>query len=190
MLELITSADFRESIQFWLVALVFGSALIWGGGPEKAAATVWIVVFELSRYFTDYFFGASIQRLSVDPFSAGRDVAAGALWIGIALYANRNYTLWIAGLQVLAMFAHLSRGLSDMMSPIAYSVMTEGPGWFQLILLGLGLIWHIRRKRKFGPYRDWRITKKPDGLSDIGVNSGPVGAIFRQKSPSWRDELK
>ena len=190
MFELIGSSDARGLVQDWLVFFVCGGALIWGAAPERAVASVWLIVFTLSGYLTDYFFGASMQMRSVDPFSASRDLVAGMCWIGIALYANRNYTLWIAGMQVLAMFGHLSRGLSELMSPIAYAIMTAGPGWMQLILLGIGLIRHIRRKRKYGKYRDWRTSRstQPAGLTKL--HQTPQHDPLRPGTGSWRDELK
>ncbi len=190
MFELLGSGEFRLLVQGWLVFFVCGGALIWGGGPERAAASVWLIVFELSRFVTESLFGADMQMQRVDPFSASRDIVAGAFWIGIALYANRNYTLWIAGIQVLAMFGHLSRGLSELMSPIAYAIMTAGPGWMQLILLGIGLIRHIRRKRKYGKYRDWRTSRstQPAGLTKL--HQTPQHDPLRPGTGSWRDELK
>ena len=191
MLEIFLIGESRAAIQFGLVCVVCGSAIIWGGAPERAAAAVWLVVFELGRAISDYFFGVGAQRYSVDTLNASRDLLAGVLWIGIALYANRNYTLWIAGFQVLALFGHLSRGLSADMAPIAYSVMTEGPGWLQLSILGIGLIRHIRRKREYGKYRDWRVSpvKVTAGSVARGTSAQPVewGA---PNQGSWRDDLK
>ena len=190
MLELVISADFRGLVQFWLVVVICGAALIWGGGPERAVAAVWLIVFQLSSAVTEYFFGTSAQRLAIDPFSAGRDFAAGALWIAIALYANRNYTLWIAGMQVLAMFGHLSRGLSEAMSPLAYAIMTEVPSWLQLLFMAIGLTRHVRRKRKYGKYRDWRIVRKSPPLSLSQFNIGERSNSMQPTSTSWRDEHK
>lgn len=155
MLALLFS-DFRFVIQDVLAFGLCLAAFIWGGGPEKAVAATWLIVFELFGRFHKFVFGSGYILLDVDPFLAGKDMAAGALWLVIALYANRNWTLWVAGTQVLAVAAHLARALADAVSPIAYAAMVVAPGWVQLALLGAGLARHVLRTREFGSYRDWR----------------------------------
>lgn len=182
--------EYRTNIQDVLVFIVCAGALIWGGGPERAVAATWLIVFELAGAIQDWFFGKSVQLAGVDWFFASADAVAGLIFILIALYANRNYTLWIAGMQVLAIMAHLARSLADLISPITYAVMFVAPGWFQLMLLGVGLARHIQRRRKYGTYRDWRISKPAIGLTAVpAAQSGGTG--WQQKGqPSWRDELK
>lgn len=157
MLELLAS-EYRILAQDILALTLCLLALIWGGGPERAVAATWLIVFELANWIHEWVLGLGIRLTDVDVFLAAMDAIAGVLWITIALYANRNYTLWIAGMQLLAMTAHLARGLVEAVSPIAYLVMVVAPGWFQLVLLGVGLTRHVLRKRKYGPYRDWRIV--------------------------------
>lgn len=159
MLELLAS-DFRGDIQDVLVWAIFLSALIWGAGPERAAAATWVVVFELPEVIYNDILGFGAKLTEVDLFLAISDLSAAFLWVTIALYANRNYTLWIAAMQVLATTAHLARGLIEAISPIAYLAMLVAPGWFLLMFLGIGLIRHILRKRKHGPYRDWRVPRQ------------------------------
>lgn len=185
MLELLFS-EYRAVFQDVLVVVICGAALIWGGGPERAVAAVWLVVFE-AAYVVDYFLtGGGSQVLQVDLYLAVGDILAGVLWIGIALYANRNYPLWIAGMQVLAMSAHMARGLSDLVAPIAYVVLVVAPGWFQLLFLAIGLIRHVRRKRKFGKYRDWRTV--PGASEGAGATFGPNW--LSDSKTTWRDDLK
>ena len=81
----------------------------------------------------------------------------GLLWIVIAVHANRNYPLFMAALQLLVVSAHVARGLIEAIAPIAYAVMVIAPGWLQLLLLATGLARHLRRKRRYGAYRDWRV---------------------------------
>ncbi|MHA7820047.1 MAG: hypothetical protein ACX930_10420 [Erythrobacter sp.] len=191
MLDLILSGD-RAFIQDVLVVLICGAALIWGSGPERAVALTWLVLFEGTSWLYETVSGDGMQVLQVDVVAAVTDVAVGIVFIGIALYANRNYTLLIAGMQVLAMTAHLARGLSEVIAPIAYLTMIYAPGWLQLIFLGIGLARHIQRKRKYGPYRDWRIVRNPPAilvlLGGSRVASNSVRADDR--TSSWRDELK
>lgn len=84
------------------------------------------------------------------------DMVAAVALIVIAVRANRIYTLWLAGLQIIAVFAHLARGLSEAISTIAYVVMFSGPSYFQIIILGSGIWLHYRREQRHGNYRSWR----------------------------------
>lgn len=190
MLELVTDAETRGFVQNILAFFVCGAALIWGGTPERIIAATWIVLFEFAGWLFRSLSGDSFQLLSVDFVSASTDFIAGVIWIGVALYANRNYPLWIAGMQVLAMTAHLARGVSDLISPIAYASMFLVPGWLQLIILAIGLTRHIRRKRKYGPYRDWRIVRGKPSIKLPAIDAEVPRQALKLDPATWRDEHK
>ncbi len=158
MLELLAS-DYRASAQDILAYAICIVALIWGGGPERAVAVSWLILFEFAIGLYRNVLGAEYRLTEVDLFLASTDILAAIVWIAVALYANRNYPMWIAGMQLLAMTAHVARGLVEAISPIAYIAMVIAPGWVQLVIFGIGLTRHILRKRKHGPYRDWRIVR-------------------------------
>ncbi len=189
MLQLFAS-EYRIIVQDILSFALIIAAFAWGGGPERAVAATWLVAFEIAGRLRNYFVGETRQLLEIDPFLAGSDLVAGICWIGIALYANRNYTLWIAGLQILAMAAHVARGLTDAITPLAYIVMVVAPGWFQLILLGIGISRHIMRKRKFGEYRDWRIIRRPENFVTPFEAVKPQAPLFGDAPTTWRDDVK
>ncbi|MEM7780903.1 MAG: hypothetical protein AAF697_10975 [Pseudomonadota bacterium] len=190
MLETVVS-DYRGVLQDAMVILICGAALIWGNAPERAAAAVWLVFFEFAKLLYRSVFGAdAFQLMSMDAYLTITDILAGVFWVAIALYANRNYTMWLAGLQLLAICAHLARGLSDLISPLAYIVMVVAPGWLQLIVLAIGLIRHIRRKRIYGPYRDWRLNRSPAQFAPVAAKAGVQGTWAPDTTHSWRDDLK
>lgn len=89
------------------------------------------------------------------------DLSACAAMIVIALRANRMYTLWLAGLQILAFLAHLARELVETISPIAYAILYMGPFYFQIIILAFGIWLHHRRVTLHGNYRQWRSSSPP-----------------------------
>lgn len=155
MLEFLAS-EYRPMLQDALAFSVCLAAFRWGRGPERAIAAVWLVLFEGAARVNQYFFADGYRLTEVDIFLASADTLAGILFVVIALYANRNYPLCIAGVQILAIAAHLARGMIEAISPIAYAIMVIGPGWFQLIFFAAGLTRHILRERRFGRYRDWR----------------------------------
>lgn len=155
MVALLVS-EYRHVLQDVLAVGVCLAAFIWGGGPERVVAATWLIVFELGGRLYRGLFSDGFRLLEVDPFLASADLSAGAIWILVALYANRIYPLWIAGTQILAIAAHLSRALAESVSPLAYATMFIAPGWIQLVLLGAGVLRHALRVRRHGEYRDWR----------------------------------
>lgn len=198
--------EYRSNVQDIVAITVCAAAIIWGGGPERAVAATWLIVFEVAGRVQDWIYGDGVQLTGVDWFVASSDAVAGILMIGIALYANRNYTLLIAAMQVLAVTAHLARGLAEPIAPIAYAVMFIVPGWAQLALLGVGLVRHLQRRGMHGHYRDWRITKPTIRLGGVPISLGNE-AVWQQarqassapsqvqakesgQQPSWRDDLK
>jgi len=182
--------EYRGQIQDVLLIALCVAAFIWGGGPERIVAATWLIVFELAGRIQNWIFGDSVQLTGVDWFIASIDLVAGVIFVGVALYANRNYTLWIAAMQVLAVTAHLARGIADLIAPMAYAVMFIVPGWIQLFLMSAGLVRHILRKRKYGQYRDWRIGNPnaaiAAGVAPLSTDPTQQGA----KLPSWRDDFK
>nr|WP_298895007.1 hypothetical protein [uncultured Altererythrobacter sp.] len=180
MLELFAS-EYRLIAQNVLAFGLIVGAFLWGGGPERAVAATWLIAFEIASRIRRSLVG-EVQLADVDVYLASADLVAGICWIAIALYANRNYTLWIAGLQVLAMSAHVARGIAEAVSPIAYFTMVAAPGWFQLFFLAGGLVAHVRRKRRFGKYRDWRFSRnaaepaKPKGIDQWIVSIAKRGS--------------
>lgn len=163
MIELLAS-DYRAYAQDVLAFAICLAALVWGAGPERAVAAVWLVCFELTLSVYRLLAGTGYQAVTTDLFLASMDLTAGVLWIAIALNANRNYPLFIAALQLLVMAAHLARGLIEVIEPIAYAIMVIAPGWVQLLILIAGLARHVRRKRDFGDYREWRVPVRWFGL--------------------------
>ena len=90
------------------------------------------------------------------------DLVAVAVYSLIAVNANRNYPLWIAGFQLVSVVAHVVQSLIDTVSPLAFAVLVIGPSYGALVVLAAGFFRHIQRERRFGPYREWRMS--PPGL--------------------------
>lgn len=186
MLDLLFS-EYRPYIQDVVAWSICCAALVWGGSPERIIAATWLLLFEVAGIVYVAMFGEARQLETIDWYFAGIDLVVAVIWITMALYANRNYTLWIAAMQLLAFGAHVSRGLIEVISPITYAIMVIAPGWLQLLFLAIGLTRHILRKRKYGEYRDWR-TSPASGDSEASSNLFPDW--LQSSRSSWRDELK
>ena len=189
MIELFVS-EYRIIAQDVLAFALCGAALIWGGGPERAVAVTWLVLFQLGTFVHGALFEGSFRLVGVDGFLASMDLLAAISFVGIALYANRNYTLWIAGVQLLALTAHFARGFTEMISPIAYAIMVIAPGWFQLLFLAIGLARHVLRTRRHGPYRGWRNAGPGRTANAATPLLEPLASLFGTPPPAPRNERR
>lgn len=151
----ILAGEARTWIQHACYFLLLLACLRKGGGPEKLSAIVLAGMIVVDQFY--HFVGGHGGLLAgVDRFHAGLDTIACALLIAIALKANRSYTLWLAGFQIVAVMAHIARFVTPDILPIAYYVMYVGPSWLQLVTLAIGLMAHIQRETQHGSYRSWR----------------------------------
>ncbi|KEO88240.1 hypothetical protein EH30_02345 [Erythrobacter sp. JL475] len=151
------TSPWRISLQeTWTIALLI-TALLWGGGPEKVAISVWLIVVEFSRYLsinTEKTPEATLalwSGVNWNSFLVDGLLLIG--FVGLALIANRRYVFWIAGLQVIAVMGHVVRASTDDLMIFVYGLMVMGPGWLQIFAMTAGQIAHVRRKR--GVYADW-----------------------------------
>jgi len=149
---------YRAPAQHLFAVLLAGAMWRWGGGPERWLSGAFIVTMVASVYVLHWFFPV---RTLDDPSFVYRmmlDAVGAAIFIAIALRANRNYPLWIAGFQLVALGAYLVKAVAPDVSPLALLILIVGPSYCQLLLLFAGFVRHLRRERRFGAYRDWRIT--------------------------------
>lgn len=148
------------------IASVFLALAIWrlGGSPERWLIGLFIAMMVAPSYLFALF---GLGNVAFGPYAwlwVCIDVAAAAAFIIVAVNANRNYPLWIAALQLVAIGAHAVRGLVDAVSPFAYLVLSTGPSYCQLLLIFGGFLRHVRRERRFGPYRAWRFKREQFAL--------------------------
>ena len=154
MLELFNA--YRGDAQHIASVLLALAIWRWGAAPERWLIVIFIAAMVLPVRVAEW---AGIGDLVFGPNAAlyvGIDLLAGVGFVAVALKANRNYPLWIAGFQLVAISAHAVKGLVDTVSPIAYLILASGPSYCQLALIFAGFARHVTRTRQFGPYRDWR----------------------------------
>lgn len=128
----------------------------WGAGPERRLIAVFIATMVVPVHFLQAIKSGHPAFSGFAGLYAGIDLVAGFAFVWIALQANRNYPLWIAAFQLVAIASHMVKAMVDAMSPMAYAIMVVGPSYCQLLLIFAGFVRHIQRTRRFGRYRDWR----------------------------------
>lgn len=147
---------YRADLQY-IASILLGLAMWrWGAGPERGLAIMFSGVMVGPSILFRLMSGNALIFGNLASVYVAVDVIALAGFVLIGLNANRNYPLWVAGFQMVAVGSHVVRGLVDSVSPIAYAVLAVGPSYCQLVVLLVGLLRHRARLRRFGPYRDWR----------------------------------
>lgn len=148
--------NYRGEAQHIAIVLLAMAIWRWGGAPERWVIGVVVGVLLLPFYvfklqgYQDIYFGP------VAVIGVGTDLVAAAAFVLIAVNANRNYPLWVAGFQLVAVGAHAVNALVESFSPLAFLILTIGPSYCQLLLIFAGFIRHVMRERRFGQYRAWR----------------------------------
>lgn len=149
--------EYRPLLQFTAFALGLLYALRRGGEPERAVA-----VTLLTMALADRLYHALLPEASTITWHFSLDALACAALVGIGLFANRTYTLWIGSFQIIALSAHLVRSLAgEQMVTLPFAILYILPSYFQIGLLLWGTHQHAARLRRFGPYRSWRSFSNP-----------------------------
>lgn len=149
---------YRASAQHIVSLLLAAAIWRWGGGPERWLISVFLGTMVLPIYAARVLGQDALAVGAFSGFYAPLDVIAAALFVTIALQANRNYPLWIAGFQLVALGAHVVEWVFVSATPLAIAILVIGPSYCQLLLLIGGFVRHVLRERRFGPYRGWRAT--------------------------------
>lgn len=154
MLELFNA--YRGDVQH--IASVFLALAIWryGGAPERWLIAIFVVTMVVPIRGFEWLDFGQIAFGSYAWVYVALDIIAGIGFVAVALNANRNYPLWVAGFQLVAISAHAVKALVDTVSPLAYLILASGPSYCQLALIFGGFVRHRMRLRVFGPYRAWR----------------------------------
>jgi len=146
---------YKADAEFVAMLAVLAAAFVWGAGPEKACASAFAYMFLIDLPLR-WILGPGRHYSSIDDGTLFIDITAAAMFVAIALQANRMYPLWLAALQLISLASHLIRGIDRLMLPLAYSVMNIAPSYLELIIIVGGIVCHVRREKRYGPYRSWR----------------------------------
>lgn len=168
MIELLIAIQFKLFLYLGLATCL--AMLVWGGGPERALAGFWLTRF-LTEAIYHWVFGYRMIYVRVDWYHASIDTVATVVTLLIALKANRMYALWIATFQLFVLSGHLARAKIEGVTQLDYALMLDIPQWLMLLTMMIGFKCHLDRRRKYGPYRDWRWQARPGGEPGNGAQA-------------------
>lgn len=148
------------SFNFLSIAILGAAALRWGAGPERICAAA-LFLMNLGDRVYHALIGRGTIYGSVDIGHLVIDVLVAAVFIGVALGANRIYPLWLSAFQLVSVVSHFAREASGKVAEIAYFLMNYAPYYCILLILTGGIWRHAMRTRRHGPYRSWRTSSHP-----------------------------
>lgn len=143
-----------------LLALTTLYALWAGGGPERVAATVYalsVVVTHLALLASNqHWRNLEIGVLIVD-------AATFAIFVLIALRADRFWPLWVSALLGIALLGHLGRFVMPDTYWLAYAKVLAMWSYPILALMVMGTFLHRRRLKLYGADRSWTSSSGRSG---------------------------
>jgi hypothetical protein len=138
----------------FLMALIFISLYAFKKGekPERIVALTFISTLfadmALHVVFVNTYAAINISHLIVDSF----------MWIvfvGLALKANRLWTLVVAALQTVTVCSHAVRIFNIELNPHAYGIMQVAGFYPMLLILAVGTWRHQQRRMQMGSDPSW-----------------------------------
>jgi hypothetical protein len=151
---------YRAPAQHIASLLLAAAIWRWGGSPERWIIAIFIATMVMPLYVMRWLDLGYLGDGSNTWIYLLLDLVAGALFVAVALNANRNYPLLIAGFQLVAVGAHIVSALVESASPLAIAILVIGPSYCQLAVLFAGFLRHTARQRRFGGYREWRVPAR------------------------------
>lgn len=142
----------RVALFALLQLIASGYALARGGAPERVVGfsllTAAALTALLQQPMASRFFTVEWGALLVDLTLLG-------VLVGVALYSDRFWPLWLAAFQALGTGGHMVRGLDHGISPLAYAILLASWSYPMIVLLVIGTMRHAERCRRRGDDRDW-----------------------------------
>jgi hypothetical protein len=141
-------------------------AALRGGAPEKIGAAIFAAATILSTIAMSGR-GYRYEWVEVGVFVV--DVATMAALLGLALQADRFWTLWVAALQIIGTAGHAVKLADPTLVPSGYAMAMALWSYPMLLLLVLGTWNHRRRLARNGADPSWSTssgrsaTRRPPG---------------------------
>jgi hypothetical protein len=134
-------------ILYWpLLLLTCGYALFRGGHYERLVALI-CVIGSIASVILHPLHG---RYASVNAGELAVDCIVLAGFIAVALYSDRFWPLWVAGLQLTSSFAHVLKAIQPELIPHAYAAAVRFWSYPILLVLFIGAWRSNRRTQQIG----------------------------------------
>jgi hypothetical protein len=154
--------QYRPLFQFAAFAFGLIYSLCRGAAPERAVA---VTLFSMA--LADRIYHELAPHAPAVAWHFVLELAASVALVGIGLFANRVYTLWIGSFQIIALSAHVVMFVArEEQLALAFTILYILPSYFQIGLLLWGTHLHARRVRLFGQYRSWKSCSDPSRANE------------------------
>jgi hypothetical protein len=151
-----------------ILLICWAYALLKGGAPERIGASV-IGLGSVLSLVAASSSGARFGSVEVGVFLV--DVAAFAVFLGLALRAERHWPLWVAALQAIGTAGHAAKLTDPKVIPLAYAFVLAFWVYPMLLLVVMGTWQHQKRLAKFGVDKSWSSFS---GRSETRPPTGPI----------------
>jgi hypothetical protein len=151
-----------------ILLICWAYATLKGGAPEKIGASV-IGFGSILSLVAAASPGARFGSVEVGVFLV--DLAAFAVFLGLALRAERHWPLWVAALQAIGTAGHAAKLLDSQVIPIAYAFVLAFWVYPMLLLIVMGTWQHQKRLARFGVDKSWSSFS---GRSATRPPTGPI----------------
>lgn len=148
----------RAYLLHGVLVVLFVLALRRGGAPERILTTTLLAMLVVDRIYHLITDGDAVVLWGVDLGHFTIDLVALAILLVVATWANRIYPLWIGGAQLIALSSHFYPLIAHDLRGTSYLAMSIMPSYAQTIAMACGLTAHMRRVRKRGNFRSWRVS--------------------------------
>jgi hypothetical protein len=142
-----------------ILVLCCAYALARGAAPERAAAAMMLVASVASFATQAQPFSGSFLKVQVWVFAIDLLLLVG-LFV-LALVSTRFWPLWLTGLQLLAVIAHLIRAIDHSALPRGYQFLISFEAYPMLLIVAIGTWRHRKRLRIYGADTSWRDSFTP-----------------------------
>jgi len=140
-----------EMFDLWVIVCMVPP--LWkGGGPERIAAVLIGIAALATKLSVE---GLQLSYRTASPVVVLLDIALAAALFGLALKANRMWTMLLASLQMCVVMAHVAKLAITQLDPLAYYVILTKWAYLTAALPVVGAIRHQLRLRSFKVDQSW-----------------------------------